>query len=379
MFDDHGGRTSVDVNLLRDKTLGPRIVPIVADEARTFGMANLFRQIGIYFPGSASPTSPRTPVPCCITAKPKDGELLEEGITEAGALSSPGFPRRGPAYSVHGVSLCFRSTSIIRSSASSGSAILDLGRGRPSSGRADSCSVPPPAARRWAGRGLQHQDGSEPPGGRDHPELQGLRPGVRRRAGGDRRRAACARCWSSSSDVFYYVTLMNENYAQPDAAGRRRTRDVLRGCYRFARRRRQARAARARCSAPARSSREVVKAAAAARARRRRRQPTCCSVTSWSELARDGVAVRAAWRAAASRRACAASSAAARPTRGPIVAATDYVRAVPEQHPRLPAGRPALPDAGLEARRLERPLVLDPGGEPAQRRQARRRRPSARS
>ena len=70
-------------NLLRDKSLGARIVPIVADEARTFGMANLFRQIGIYSP-AGSCTSPRTPARCCSYREARDGQLLEEGITEAG-------------------------------------------------------------------------------------------------------------------------------------------------------------------------------------------------------------------------------------------------------------------------------------------------------
>jgi pyruvate dehydrogenase E1 component len=71
----------------RTRSSGPRVVPIVADEARTFGMANLFRQVGIYSP-RASATSPRTSARCCTTARRATGQILEEGITEAGALAS---------------------------------------------------------------------------------------------------------------------------------------------------------------------------------------------------------------------------------------------------------------------------------------------------
>ncbi len=66
--------------LLRDKTLGPRIVPIVADEARTFGMANLFRQIGIYAP-SGQLYEPEDASSMLSYREARDGQLLEEGIT----------------------------------------------------------------------------------------------------------------------------------------------------------------------------------------------------------------------------------------------------------------------------------------------------------
>jgi pyruvate dehydrogenase E1 component len=88
--------------LLRDKTLGPRIVPIVADEARTFGMANLFRQIGIYSPVGQL-YQPEDAGSMLYYKEAKDGQLLEEGITEAGALSS--WTAAGTAYSVHGVAM----------------------------------------------------------------------------------------------------------------------------------------------------------------------------------------------------------------------------------------------------------------------------------
>jgi len=87
-------------NLLRDKKLGPRVVPIVADEARTFGMANLFRQIGIYSPGGQL-YEPEDAGSLLSYREARDGQLLEEGITEAGALSS--WVAASTAYSVHGL------------------------------------------------------------------------------------------------------------------------------------------------------------------------------------------------------------------------------------------------------------------------------------
>ena len=89
-------------NLLRDKTLGPRLVPIVADEARTFGMANLFRQIGIYSPQGQLYT-PEDDGSMLAYREARDGQLLEEGITEAGALSS--WVAAATSYSVHGLSM----------------------------------------------------------------------------------------------------------------------------------------------------------------------------------------------------------------------------------------------------------------------------------
>src|SRR6185312_6880232 len=89
-------------NLLKDRVLGPRIVPIVADEARTFGMANLFRQIGIYSP-LGQLYEPEDAASMLRYREAKDGQLLEEGITEAGALSS--WVAAATSYSVHGLAM----------------------------------------------------------------------------------------------------------------------------------------------------------------------------------------------------------------------------------------------------------------------------------
>ena len=86
--------------LLKDATVGPRIVPIVADEARTFGMANLFRQIGIYS-AQGQLYEPEDIGSVLYYREARDGQILEEGITEAGAISS--WTAAGTSYSVNGL------------------------------------------------------------------------------------------------------------------------------------------------------------------------------------------------------------------------------------------------------------------------------------
>ena len=86
--------------LLRDKALGPRVVPILVDEARTFGMEGLFRQIGIYNPAGQNYT-PVDKDQVMYYKEAKDGQILQEGINESGALSS--WIAAGTAYSNHGL------------------------------------------------------------------------------------------------------------------------------------------------------------------------------------------------------------------------------------------------------------------------------------
>jgi pyruvate dehydrogenase E1 component len=89
-------------SLLKDKTLGPRVVPIVADEARTFGLDRLFRQVGIYS-SVGQRYEPEDAGTVLYYHEARDGQILEEGITEAGALSS--WAAAGTAYSVHGLAM----------------------------------------------------------------------------------------------------------------------------------------------------------------------------------------------------------------------------------------------------------------------------------
>ena len=179
-------------DLLKDKALGPRIVPIVADEARTFGMANLFKQVGIY--SSVGQRYEPEDIGSVLSYREAlDGQILEEGISEAGAIAS--WTAAATSYSVHGLAMLpfyiyYSMFGFQRVGDPIWAAADQRARGfllGATSGRTT-----------LGGEGLQHQDGTQPPGGRHHPQLQGLRPGLRRRDGGDRRRTACARCWSSS-------------------------------------------------------------------------------------------------------------------------------------------------------------------------------------
>lgn len=213
-------------NLLKDPALGPRIVPIVADEARTFGMANLFKQIGIYS-SVGQRYEPEDIGSVLSYREAQDGQILEEGISEAGALSS--WVAAATSYSVHGLAMLpfyiyysmfgfQRVGDLIWAAADQRSRGFLLGA---TAGRTT-----------LGGEGLQHQDGSSLVAAAAVPNCRAYDPcfagelavivehGMREML--ERQR-----------DVFFYVTMMNENYAQPnlpvDAHG-----DVIKGLYRFA-------------------------------------------------------------------------------------------------------------------------------------------------
>jgi pyruvate dehydrogenase E1 component len=141
-------------NLLKDETLGPRIVPIVADEARTFGMANLFRQVGIYS-SVGQLYEPKDSGSMLYYKESKDGQLLEEGITEAGAISS--WVAAATSYSVHGVAML---PVYIFYSMFGSQRVGDL-IWAAADQRARGFLIGATAGRTaFAGEGLQHQDGS---------------------------------------------------------------------------------------------------------------------------------------------------------------------------------------------------------------------------
>jgi pyruvate dehydrogenase E1 component len=194
--------------LLRDKQLGRFIVPIVADEARTFGMDGLFRQIGIYSSvGQLYEPEDASSILCYREAK--DGQLLEEGITEAGALSS--WIAAGTAYSVHGVSMLpfyiyYSMFGFQRVGDLIWAAADQRTRGFLFGATAGRTTL--------GGEGLQHQDGSSHVVAATVPNCRAYDPaflyelavimdhGMRQMM--ERHR-----------DEFYYITLTNEKYSQP--------------------------------------------------------------------------------------------------------------------------------------------------------------------
>ena len=317
-------------NLLKDPALGPRIVPIVADEARTFGMANLFKQVGIYS-SVGQRYAPEDIGSVLSYREALDGQILEEGISEAGAIAS--WTAAATSYSVHGLAMLpFYIYYSMFGFQRVGDQIWAAADQRPrgfllgaTSGRTT-----------LGGEGLQHQDGSSHLVAATIPNCKAWDPAF----AGEMAvivQQGMQDMMVDQKDVFYYITLMNENYAQPDLpAGAEK--DLLRGAYRFA----SLKAPKARGQVTLMGSgailTEVLKAAQDLVADGV--SVDVISVTSWSELARDGVACDEAWLAGASQKAPPFLAELLAATKGPIIAASDYVRSVPESvRAYLPEGR----------------------------------------
>ncbi len=317
-------------NLMKDKTLGPRIVPIVADEARTFGMANLFKQVGIYS-SVGQRYAPEDIGSIMSYREATDGQILEEGISEAGAIAS--WTAAATSYSVHGLAMLpfyiyYSMFGFQRVGDQIWAAADQRPRGFLLGATAGRTTL--------SGEGLQHQDGSSHLIAATIPNCKAYDPAF----AGEMAviiDAGIREMMVEQRDVFYYVTLMNENYAQPDLPAEVHA-DVLRGCYRFDGWRRRQDVRRSQISSKNQAVTllgsgailtEVAKAAQLLWAEGI--DVTVFSVTSWSELARDGTRWQSALLAGDKEKA-------SRPfiarqlqgTSGPVIAATDYVRAVPE-------------------------------------------------
>ena len=320
--------------LLKDKALGPRIVPIVADEARTFGMANLFKQVGIYS-SVGQRYSPEDIDSILRYREATDGQILEEGISEAGAIAS--WTAAATSYSVHGLAMLpvyiyYSRFGFQRVGDAIWAAADQRARGfllGATSGRTT-----------LGGEGLQHQDGSSHLVAATIPNCKAYDPAY----AGEMAvivDAGIREMMVEQRDVFYYVTLMNENYAQPSLPPEAHE-DVLRGCYRFGRYGPES-AAQVTLMGSGAILNEVVKAAQSLA--EEGVAVEVFSVTSWSELARDGARCETATlngqgghSAADAETPFIAQQLAG--SHAPIVAATDYVRAVPESiRAFLPEGR----------------------------------------
>src|SRR6476659_4686802 len=211
--------------LLRDKEIGELIVPIIPDEARTFGMESLFRAIGIYS-HVGQKYEPVDMDTLLYYKEAQNGQILEEGITEAGSMSS--FIAAGTAYATHGVNTIpffiyysmfgfQRVADLIWAGADSRVRGFLLGA---TAGRTT-----------MAGEGLQHQDGHTHVIASSVPNCVSYDPafayelaiiiedGIRR-------------MYREQESVFYYLTVMNEQYEMPPMP--EGVRDgILKGLYRF--------------------------------------------------------------------------------------------------------------------------------------------------
>ena len=334
-------------NLLKDPALGPRIVPIVADEARTFGMANLFKQVGIYS-SVGQRYAPEDIGSVLSYREAMDGQILEEGISEAGAIAS--WTAAATSYSVHGLAMLpFYIYYSMFGFQRIGDQIWAAADQRPrgfllgaTSGRTT-----------LGGEGLQHQDGTSHLHAATIPNCKAYDPafagelaviidqGIRE-------------MMVEQQDVFYYITLMNENYAQPSLPSGVREQ-ILKGCYLFGRYPAHGTGNKSAKNTKSNKDRsvtllgsgailtEVIRAAEILATEGI--HATVYSVTSWSELAREAIANdRAQSTNSLGKNKTAANQAYIREIlsegKGPIIAATDYVRLVPESiRAWIPEGR----------------------------------------
>ena len=194
--------------LLRDKVLGPYIVPIVPDEARTFGMDGLFASAGIYSPEGQHYTSvdADTLMPYRESA---DGQILQEGICEAGAMAS--FLAAGTAYAIHGVpTIPFYIYYSMFGFQRVGDMIWSCGdmmaRGFLLGGTAGRTTL--------NGEGLQHQDGHSHVLASTFPSLLSYDPAFGYEVAVIIREGI-RRMYEQQENVFYYLTLYNQNYPMP--------------------------------------------------------------------------------------------------------------------------------------------------------------------
>ncbi|MBW7866529.1 MAG: pyruvate dehydrogenase (acetyl-transferring), homodimeric type [Candidatus Hydrogenedentes bacterium] len=332
------------LNLLRDKGVGKLIVPIVPDEARTFGMDGLFRQVGIY----SSIGQRYEPVDAdnlLYYKEATDGQILEEGITEAGSMSS--FLAAGTAYATHGINTI---PFFVYYSMFGMQRIGDLvwaggdmrTKGFMIGGTAGRTTL--------AGEGLQHQDGHSHLLAMPVPNLKCydpafafelaviIREGIRR-------------MYELREDIFYYITVENENYAMPPMPDRKGVREgILKGMYKFrtAPKAKGKRRLRAQLLGSGAILNEALKAQALL-AEKYGVDADVWSVTSYKELRNDGMAAER-WNLLhpGSKPKKPFVTQCLEKEEGVVVAASDYVKMLPDAiHRWVPGGLTSLGTDGF--------------------------------
>ncbi|MEP6608703.1 MAG: alpha-ketoglutarate dehydrogenase [Burkholderiaceae bacterium] len=302
--------------LLKDRAIGARIVPIIADEARTFGMADLFRTVGIYSPVGQL-YEPEDQAQISYYKEAKNGQILEEGINEAGAIAS--WVAAGTSYSTNGFAMLpfyifysmfgfQRVGDLLWAAADSRTRGFLLGA---TAGRTT-----------LSGEGLQHQDGTSHLSASTIPNCRAYDPcfayelalivedGMQRML-------------TAQQDVFYYITAMNENYAQPSAPEGMRE-GILRGMYRI----KSAADPKVRLLGSGTILREALAAAELLQAEFDIAAEVY-SVTSFTELRRNALECDRVGRVEAHKAPCWIEQ--QLPLNGiPVIGVSDYVSAVPD-------------------------------------------------
>jgi pyruvate dehydrogenase E1 component len=308
--------------LLRDPNIGKLVVPIVPDEARTFGMESLFRAVGIYSHVGQlyEPVDMDT---LLYYKESTDGQILEEGINEAGSLAS--FIAAGTAYSTHGVNtipffIYYSMFGFQRVGDLIWAAADSRARGFLLGGTAGRTSL--------AGEGLQHQDGNSHVISYTVPNCLSYDPAFAYEL------AAIVedgikRMYVDQESIFYYLTLMNDNYAMPPMPeGADIKSGILKGMYRFSKAKNTASKLKAQLLGSGAILPEVIKAAALLE--QFGVAADVWSVTSFGELYRDGNACDRWNMLHPSQKARVPYVAEClNKTEGVIVAASDYLKALP--------------------------------------------------
>jgi len=310
--------------LLKDRHLGARLVPIVADEARTFGMESLFRKVGIYS-HCGQLYEPEDHDALLYYKESCDGQILEEGITEAGALSS--WIAAGTSYSHHGVPMVpfyiyysifgfQRVGDLIWAAADSRARGFLLGA---TAGRTT-----------LSGEGLQHQDGSSHLAASTIPNCRAYDPCFAYELAVILEHGLRV-ILEDQADVFYYLTLMNENYlhaSMPTGA----EEGIVQGMYlvRPCGLAESSDTLRVQLLGSGTILREAL-AAAELLEQDWNIGADVWSVTSFTELRRSGLEVER-WNRFRQTEEPKTTwvEHCLRSTKGPIIAASDYVRAVPD-------------------------------------------------
>lgn len=219
--------------LVKDKKIGERITPIVPDEARTFGMEGLFRQLGIYS-HVGQLYEPEDKGQLAFYKEDSKGQILEEGISEAGAFSS--WIAAATSYANHGVSMIpfyiyYSMFGFQRIGDFAWAAADSQARGFLLGGTAGRTTL--------NGEGLQHQDGHSHILASVIPTCRSYDPAFAYELtvivqDGIKRMYGAPDSGSNTENIFYYITVENENYTHPameDAADANVTDNIVKGLY----------------------------------------------------------------------------------------------------------------------------------------------------
>ncbi|HMZ21997.1 MAG TPA: pyruvate dehydrogenase (acetyl-transferring), homodimeric type, partial [Blastocatellia bacterium] len=306
--------------MTKDKNVGKNIVPIVPDEARTFGMDSLFRQVGIYA-SQGQLYEPHDADMFLFYKESKDGQILEEGITEAGSMCS--FTAAGTAYSNFNVEMVpfyiFYSMFGFQRIGDFAWAFADSrGKGFLMGATAGRTTL--------MGEGLQHQDGHSLVLASTVPTCAAYDPAYAYELAviiqdGMRR------MYQEQENRFYYITVYNENYTQP-AMPEGAEEGIIKGIYKL-------KAGNGKAKAHLWGSGPMLNEALKAQqilAEQHKVNTDVWSVTSYNELRRDALRVER-WNrlhpAEAEQKPYIVK--ALDKTDGPIIASTDYMKIVPDQ------------------------------------------------